>query len=128
MKIQTLPLLALALTAACGPAPKTTLADPDLAAEIDKIRAIDNHAHPVRVVAAGEAPDRNFDALPVDNMEPQSDPVNMRPGAPALLDAQHALWAAQPKARIMQEKGEQYPAWVLDQMGVEIMFANRVEM
>jgi predicted TIM-barrel fold metal-dependent hydrolase len=29
---------------------------------------------------------------------------------------------------MMQEKGEQYPAWVLDQMGVETMLANRVEM
>ena len=28
----------------------------------------------------------------------------------------------------MQAEGEQYPAWVLDQMGVETMLANRVEM
>jgi uncharacterized protein len=128
MKWPTLLPLALILAAACGPAPRAPLADPDLAAEIDQIRAIDNHAHPVRWVAAGEAPDRGFDALPVDNMEPQSEPVNLRPGAPALLDAQHALFAAQPKAQVMQEKRDQYPAWVLDQMGVEIMLANRVEM
>ena len=100
-------------------------ADADLAAEIDGIRAIDNHAHPVRIVASGEKPDRDFDALPVDNMEPQADPVNFRPGAPALAQAALALSG---KQQAMQEKGEQYPAWALDQMGVDVMLANRVEM
>ena len=103
-------------------------ADPDLAAEIARIQAIDNHAHPVRYVPAGQAADREFDALPVDNMEPQSDPVNLRPGAPLLLAAAQALYAASPKPRTMQAKGEAYPAWVLDQMGVEVMLANRVAM
>jgi hypothetical protein len=51
--------------------------DPQLATAIAGIRAIDNHAHPV-LTAPG---DREFDALPVDNMEPQSDTVAMRPGA-----------------------------------------------
>jgi hypothetical protein len=111
----------------CATSPQPA-ADPQLAAEIQNIRAIDNHAHPVRVVRNGEPPDRGFDALPVDNMEPSSDPVNLRPGAPALLDAARALYAAKPKPATIQEKGEQYPAWVLDQMGVEIMLANRVEM
>ena len=122
-----LPILAALLSAGCAPRPQA-LADPDLLNEIQGIRAIDNHAHPVRVVAAGEQPDRGFDALPVDNMEPQSDPVNLRPGAPAMAEAARALYGAQPKARTMQEKGEQYPAWVLDQIGVETMLANRVEM
>ena len=122
-----LPILAALLSAGCAPRPQA-LADPDLLAEIQSIRAIDNHAHPVRVVAAGEQPDRGFDALPVDNMEPQSDPVNLRPGAPALADAARALYGAQPKARTIEEKGERYPAWVLDQIGVETMLANRVEM
>jgi len=116
-------LAMLALWTACErPQPA---ADPLLVAEIDGIRAIDNHAHPVRVTASGEKPDRDFDALPVDNMEPQSDPVNLRPGAPAMLDAARALAG---KQQAMREKGEQYPAWVLDQMGVDVMLANRVEM
>jgi hypothetical protein len=100
-------------------------ADADLVTEIDGIRAIDNHAHPVRVVASGEQPDRDFDALPVDNREPQSDTVSMRPGAPALLQAAKALSG---KQQAMRAKGEQYPAWVLDQIGVDVMLANRVEM
>jgi uncharacterized protein len=119
-------LIVLAI-AGCAPR-QQALAEHDLLAEIQGIRAIDNHAHPVRVVPADEKPDRGFDALPVDNMEPQSDPVNLRPGAPAGAEAARALYGGQPKAQRMQEKGEQYPAWVLDQMGVDIMIANRVEM
>jgi hypothetical protein len=105
--------------------------DPDLEKEIGQIRAIDNHAHPVRATRADEPPDRGFDALPVDNMEPQSDPVNLRPGAPATLDAARELYGTtdrQTKQRFLKEKGDQYPAWVLDHMGVETMLANRVEL
>src|ERR1035438_8686728 len=129
------------LLAGCGPGPLPP-ADPDLAAEIARIRAIDNHAHPVRVVAAGEQPDRDFDALPVDSMEPQSMFVNWRPDAPGLLDAwrhvysftssdlngDHLKDAQARKQRVQQEKGSAYPAWVLDQMGVAVMLANRVTM
>ena len=118
---------ALVLLAACGPS-REPAADPDLAAEIQKIRAIDNHAHPVRYTAPGEAPDREFDALPVDNMEPQSDPVALRPGSPGLAEASRALFGAQSKAQVIAQKGNQYPAWVLDQIGVETMLANRVAM
>jgi len=97
----------------------------DLLKEIGGIRAIDNHAHPVRVTASGEKLDRDFDALPVDNMEPQSDPLNLRPGAQGIAEASQAFSG---KQQAMREKGEQYPAWVLDQMGVDVMLANRVEM
>src|ERR1039457_802945 len=93
-------------------------ADPQLAMESSGIKAIDNHAQPV-LAAPG---DREFDALPVDNMEPQSDPVAMRPGA------FKTPFTAQSKASAKRERGDRYPAWVLDQMGVEIMLANRVGM
>jgi predicted TIM-barrel fold metal-dependent hydrolase len=92
--------------------------DPQLAAEIANIKAIDNHAHPV-LAAPG---DREFDALPVDNMEPQSDPVALRTGA------FKTPFTAESKAAAKREHGDQYPAWVLDQMGVETMLANRVAM
>jgi predicted TIM-barrel fold metal-dependent hydrolase len=115
--------------------------DPEIAAEIGRIRAIDHHAHPVRVVGEGEQ-DREFDALPVDNMEPSSDPIYLRPGNPGVIEAWRALFAypysdgrqehlgerQSRKRRVIQEKGDGYPAWVLDQMGVAVMFANRVEM
>jgi hypothetical protein len=104
-----------------------------LAAAIQQIRAIDNHAHPVRITAAGEPPDRFFDALPVDNMEPQSDPVNLRPRAPEVAEAWRALYSLDHpddarKGSLVRQKGEAWPAWALDQMGIEIMLANRVEM
>jgi uncharacterized protein len=118
--------------AGCGPARETAdTTAADLEEEIGEIRAIDNHAHPVRVTGAGEQPDRGFDALPVDNMEASSDPVNLRPGAPAALDAARALYSGpdrQLKQRMIKEHGQQYPSWVLDQMGVETMLANRVAM
>jgi predicted TIM-barrel fold metal-dependent hydrolase len=128
---RTLALTLLAL-AGCSQAPPPA-ADPDLAAEIQRIRAIDNHAHPVRWAAQGETPDRFFDALPVDNMEPQSDPIGLRPTAPAIPDAWRALYGVDKpdqakKQALMQQKGAAWPAWALDQMGIDIMFANRVEM
>src|SRR5947207_7193997 len=117
-------LLVSTLLTGCG-GQRQSAADPELAAEIAHIRAIDNHAHPVRVVHGGAPPDREFDALPVDNMEPQSDPVNLRPGSPLVIEAAQAL---ADKARAMREKGDQYPVWVLDRMGVDVMLANRVAM
>src|SRR4051794_11090989 len=123
--------LLIALTG-CAPSRQAEAAsDPDLEKEIDQIKAIDNHAHPVRVTGAGEQPDRLFDALPVDNMEAQSDPVNLRPGSPAVAEASRALFGSTGRAarpEVMRQKGEQYPSLVLDRMGVETMLANRVEM
>ena len=117
----------LLLLPACSRAPGSTV-DPGIAAEIQRTRAIDNHAHPVRNVKGGP-PDREFDALPVDNMEPASDPVNLRPNSPAVLEAQRRLYgAAANKPAVIREKGEAYASWVLDQMGVDIMLANRVAM
>jgi hypothetical protein len=135
------PFAILLLLTACTREP-LPLADRDLAAEIAHIRAIDNHAHPVRVVAAGEQPDRDFDALPVDSMEPQSMLVNWRPDAPGLVDAWRDLYgftgsdlngghlkeAQATKQRVQQEHGQAYPTWVLDRMGVAVMLANRVTM
>ena len=121
-----LPALALLLSG-CAPS-RPPAADPSLESEIRQIKAIDNHAHPVRVVGSGEQPDRGFDALPVDNMEPSSDPLGLRPGAPAAREAAQALYGGQSKPQTIAAKGEQYPAWVLDQMGVDIMLANRVTM
>jgi hypothetical protein len=114
---------------------------PGIAADIARIRAIDNHAHPVSV-AGPEGPDREFDALPVDNMEPASDPVYLRPGAPGILESwqalfgytygdlrpEHARQLPPLKRHAMEREGDGYPAWVLDRMGVETMLANRVGM
>ena len=116
----SIPLLAL-LFSACRTPP---LADPDLAREIASIKAIDNHAHPVRVMPKGQQ-DRFFDALPVDNMEPASDPLALRPGA---FSKMFPKMFPQGKQRTIDAQGQHYPEWVLDQMNVEVMLANRVEM
>jgi uncharacterized protein len=127
MKMCRLALASLLLLSGCSrnPAPA---ADPSILAEIQGIRAIDNHAHPARPILQGP-PDREFDALPVDNMEPSSDPPVLRPNAPAVLEARKQLFgSAQNKAALLRQKADAYPGWVLDQIGVEVMIANRVAM
>lgn len=121
-------VLFCAVVVLAGCARPEPAADAGLLQEIQGIRAIDNHAHPVLAARAGEAADRDFDALPVDNMEPQSDPVNIRAGVPAIAEADRAMYGSKGKAEVAKEKGDGYPAWVLDQWGVETMLANRVTM
>ena len=115
---------------------------PDLAREIDSIPAIDNHAHPMLSPPA-DATDREFDALPVDNMAPQTDPVALRSDWPPLHDAWLALFDIdlQPpltpdtqkqldaaRARVKAREGEHYSAYILDKSGIGTMVANRVAM
>jgi predicted TIM-barrel fold metal-dependent hydrolase len=115
--------------------------DPALMTQILKIRAIDNHSHPPRVVGAGERDDE-FDALPCDPLEPTAPNTMTRPENPQYLAAWHALWGYSyndrsdahvrellaTKQRIREEQEDHYPAWVLDQLHIETEFANRVAM
>jgi predicted TIM-barrel fold metal-dependent hydrolase len=106
--------------------------DSQLADEIAKIKAIDNHAHPVRPTW-GTDKDTDYDALPVESMDPYTDPVRTRDGSGLALEASRALFGAGAdyKARrrqLMEEKREGYANWVLDQLGIETMLANRVSM
>jgi predicted TIM-barrel fold metal-dependent hydrolase len=118
-------LLALALATACSrPVPEV---DSQLAAEIAAIKAIDNHAHPVRPAAQGEPPDTEYDALPVENLEASSDPVRLRPGAPELAAARRELFQND-KTKAAREHPSDYATWVLDRLGIEIMLANRVAL
>src|SRR5689334_20315624 len=97
MRIPTAILILLPLTViSCSRAPERG-ADPGLLAEIQAIRAIDNHAHPVRFTAPGDPPDRGFDALPVDHLEEGSDPLMIRPGVPAVAEAHRALYGSTAK-------------------------------
>jgi uncharacterized protein len=116
--------------------------DPTLAAQIAAIPAIDNHAHPLLSPPA-YATDRNFDALPVDSMDPYTDPAGMRPTLPALHDAWLALFhfngqppldaaglkqleAAREATR--QQQGEAYATYILDKAEIATELANRVAM
>ncbi len=116
--------------------------DPAIAGQIASIRAIDNHAHPV-LAPPLDRTDREFDALPASSLEPQSDPVALRPDFPLLGAAWKALYGFdtpppldtdgiarldKARAQVKAQQGEHYPAWVLDQAGIGTMLANRVAM
>ena len=78
-------ILLLAFPARCA-----QTADPQLLAEIQKIKAIDNHSHPPRLIAANETDDE-FDALPCDPLEPSDPPTANRPDNPQFLAAWKSL-------------------------------------
>ncbi len=101
--------------------------DPQIAAEIAKIKAVDNHAHPVRPTLEGEAPDMEYDALPVENLEPQSDQLLLRPNAPDLLDAHKQIFGGK-KSDAMKKYGRDYATHVLDELNIDTMLANRVAL
>jgi len=130
----------LFLAAFC-PAVFSQQPDPQLLTEIQKIKAIDNHSHPPRVVGPGEA-DYDTDALPCDPLEPTEPTTAGRPDNPQVLAAWKALWGYKyddrtdahirellaTKERIRREQGDNYSAWVLDQLGIETELANRVAL
>ena len=133
-------LLPVAIVTACAVTP--TNADKDLATYIDTLRAIDSHAHPMASVAAGAPADSDFDALPLDHLPPFDVPLGLRPSNPAYREAQRSLYGIsggdsgsaqakrfdQARAQLMQRRGDQFPNWVLDQLHIGVMLANRITM
>lgn len=95
------------LLASCGARNGSGDIDSGLASEIARIKAIDNHAHP----AWGDS-DHEFDALPVEAMEPGPLPARLDPANPEFKTASAAKSAAA----------------ILDDNGIETMLANRVAM
>lgn len=142
MKI--LALSACALLAACSAgSDRQSPVDPQLAAAIDSIKAVDNHAHPMLPLAPGFPPDTDYDALPLDGIPPFQLPWRLRADEnPEWADAGRALYglpasdtgAAYPPAigaarvRALRAMGDTFPAWVLDRAGIAVMFANRVSV
>jgi predicted TIM-barrel fold metal-dependent hydrolase len=116
-------------------------ADPYLVAEIGKIRAVDNHTHVAKVVGPGEKDD-DFDALPCYLLEPGGDVAWASEENPRVLQAwkqlygykyddrkpEHVQELIATRAQVMREQGDNFPAWVLDRLGIQYMFANRVAM
>jgi len=132
-------LAGLLLLAGAAPAEQV---DPEIARQIAAIQAIDNHAHPVLAPPA-MATDREYDALPVESLEAQTDPVALRPEYPLLGAAWKALYHVDlsppletegrerleaARKQVETELGERFPTWVLDQAGTGTMLANRVAM
>jgi hypothetical protein len=114
-------------------------ADPALLIAIRAIRAIDNHSHPPALVAPGQKDD-DFDALPCDPLEPTNPTISGRPENPRFIaawkamfgykyndaDSAHVRELLAAKQRVKAAHGDNYPAWVLDQLGIETELANRV--
>ena len=140
--LRTAFLIATTTFRAIGQSDTSPSIDPTLAAQIAVIPAVDNHAHPLLSPPA-YATDRNFDALPVDNMEPETDPAGLRPTLPALHEAWQAIFhfngtpplnadglkqleAAREATR--REQGEAYATYILDRANIATELANRVAM
>lgn len=123
-------------------------ADPSLLVEINRIKAIDNHAHPMSVAREGEAEDEEFDAIACGKLEFVSPPpMRLRFDNPIYVAAWRALYGYVPKdsastiggaqseqtvrefltikRRVMREQADNYPAWLLDQLNIQTMLANR---
>ncbi len=115
--------------------------DPQIMAEVNQIKAVDNHTHVPKVVGPGEKDD-DFDALPCDPLEPAEAPLMARPENPKFLEAWQKLYGYKysdidpahvhelvaMKQKVQKEQEDNYPAWVIDKLGIEYMLANRMAM
>jgi uncharacterized protein len=130
--------LAFVVSAASGQAP----IDSALARYINSIRAIDDHAHPMRPVLPGAPADTDFDALPLDGIPPFPVPSRLNGDDPIWRLAQNALYGIPVTqagaayhdtlkaavASTSRAKGSAFPVWALDQAGIDVMLSNRVSM
>jgi len=119
-----------------------TTTDSALVRYINSIRAIDDHAHPMRPVANGAPADTEFDALPLDAIPPFDMPARLKPDDPIWRSAQDALYHVSPNANgaayhsalksavttMQQKQGQRFPEWALDQAGIDVMMANRIAL
>jgi hypothetical protein len=117
------------------------VADPFLLTEISKIRAVDNHTHVAKLIESGEV-DRDFDALPCDIIEPGGDVAWANSDSPRVIQAWQKLYGYKyddrkpehvreliaAREQVMRTQGDNFPSWVLDQLGIQYMFANRIAM
>lgn len=115
--------------------------DPALLAAINKIPAIDNHTHVMKVTGPGEH-DTEYDALPCETLEPSDTQWFLRPENPQTIEAWKALYGyayddqttahgkelIAARGKVVQQQGDHFPDWVLDKINTRIMFANRIAM
>jgi hypothetical protein len=138
-------LLSVVLTACllhALPAFSQIKTDQRLLEEIEKIRAIDNHSHAERALAPGET-DTEGDAIGCGGLEFVSPPpMRLRFDNPIYtgawrdifgyrsddMSAAHIAEFLAVKRQIMRDKGDAYPAWVLDKLNIDVMLTNRVAM
>ncbi len=116
--------------------------DPGLMTEINQIKAIDNHSHPPALDGPHGEKDDDFDALPCDPLEPTDSGLMFREDNPVYIKAwqtmfgykyddfkpEHVKELLAAKEQVKQREGDNYPNWVLDQLGIETELANRVAL
>ncbi len=124
-----LSLIALAPTLGAQPP-----VDSALATYIAGIKAIDNHAHPLLPAQPGVPADTDNDALPLSPLPPFPLPAGLDPSNPRYIAAWKALYgypyddASDAHLRALAPLRPHPAEWVLDQVGTEVMLANRVTM
>jgi predicted TIM-barrel fold metal-dependent hydrolase len=110
--------------------------DKELAEFINNIKAVDNHAHPNTI----EPDDKGSDALPLDGLGSIELPERLRPESPDWLASYKAVYGfkgdrlnetdmkamADMEINMINQKGENFPAWALDQSKIEVMLGNRI--
>jgi len=117
---------------------ETITSDTSLAAFINQIKEVDNHAHANTI----DVDDKGSDALPLDGLGNIELPARVRPESQTWIDAAKALYGftgnelnelavkdlISAQKNIMKQKAEKFPEWALDEAGIEVMFANRITM
>lgn len=135
-------LLSVVAVTACTAAAPESREVAELRAYIDTLPAIDSHAHPMTFVNTGAPPDSEYDALPLDALPPFDVPYGLRATQPRYADAQLSLYGissadtgaaratalAQARTTMQQRQGDKFQTWVLDQLHIDVMLANRVAM
>ena len=138
-------LLVFALTLPATLLPQTNQElqpDPSLMSEINQIKAIDNHSHPPALNGPNGEKDDDFDALPCDPLEPTDSGLMFREDNPVYIKAwqtmfgykyddfapEHVKELLAAKEKVKEREGDNYPNWVLDQLGIETELANRVAL
>jgi len=138
----SLSFIGLAAWLGASVATAQSAADPALARYIAGIRAIDNHAHPMRPISAGAPADSEFDALPLDGIPAFELPNRLKPENLIWREAQSALYRIDPKISgdayhaslraavtdAQRTNGLRFSEWVLDKAGIDVMLANRIAM
>src|SRR5215471_15712003 len=128
--------------AASAAAPDATMPDPALLNEINQIKVIDNHSHPPALNGPNGEKDEDFDALPCDPLEPTDAGMFFREDNPVYIQAwkkmfgykyddfkpEHVQELIAAKEAVKKREGEDYPIWVLGQLGIESELANRIAL